>query len=66
MIFTEFGRPNTLRSDNRPCYRSAELQECIQSHGVLYITSSPYHHQSNGFAEAMMKIAKKMMKDLTK
>ena len=66
MVFTEFGRPHILRSDNRPCYRSAEFQEFLQLHGVLYITSSPHHHQSNGFAEAMVKIAKKMMERSTK
>ena len=65
MIFTEFGRPHILRSDNRPCYRSAEFQEFLQSHGVLHIASSA-HHQFNGFAEAMVKIAKKMMERSTK
>ena len=65
MIFTEFGRPHILRSDNRPCHRSAKFQEFLQLHGVLHITS-PYYHQSNGFAEAMVKIAKKMMKRSTK
>ena len=66
MIFTEFGRPHILRSDNRPCYGTAEFQAFLQLHGVLYITSSPHHQQSNGFAEAMVKIAKKMMKRSTK
>ena len=67
MIFTEFERPHVLRSDNGPCYRSAEFEEFLQLHGVLYITSSPHHHhQSNGFAEAKVKISKKMMEKLTK
>ena len=66
MIFIEFGRPHILRSDNVPCYRSAEFQKFLQSHEVLDIMSSPHHHQSNGFIEAMVKIAKKMMERSTK
>ena len=66
LIFTVFERPHIPRSDNGPFYKSAEFQEFLHSHGVLYITSSPHHHQPNGFTEAMVKIAKKMMEISTK
>ena len=56
MIFTEFGRPHSPRNDNGPCYRSTEFKEFQQLHGVLHITCSPHHHQSNGFTEAVVKI----------
>ena len=65
MIVTEFGRFHTLRSDNGPCYASKEFREFMELHGIFHSTSSPHHHQSNGFAEAMVKIAKKQMEKST-
>ena len=61
MIFTEFGRPFILRSDNGPCYASKEFQDFLAYHGIQFVTSSPHYPQSNGFAEAMVKISKKQM-----
>ena len=61
LIFTEFGRPFVLRSDNGPCYASREFQNFLQFYQVGHITSSPHHPQSNGFAEALVGIAKKLM-----
>ena len=55
LIFTEFGRPFILRSDNGPCYASREF------HNFLSFTSSPHYPQSNGFAEALVGISKKLM-----
>ena len=60
-IFTEFSKPYTVRSDNGPCYASKEFKELMEHFQVQYVTSSPHFPQSNGFAEAMVKIAKKPM-----
>ena len=65
MIFTEFGRPFIFRSDNGPCYASKEFHDFLNFHGIEHVTSSPHHPQSNGFAEAMVKIAKKQMERST-
>ena len=61
LIFTELGRPFMLRSDNGPCYSSREFRNFLHFHQVDHITSSPHYPQSNGFAEALVGIAKKLM-----
>ena len=58
-IFTEFGVPFILRSDNGPCYASEEFKFFLQEFRIDYLTSSPHYPQSNGLAESMVKIAKK-------
>ena len=59
-IFTEFGKPYIVRSDNGPYYASKEFKELMELFQVQHVTSSPHFPQSNGFAEAMVKIAKKL------
>ena len=61
LVFTELGRPFVLRSDNGPCYSSREFHNFLNFYQVDHITSSPHHPQSNGFAEALVGIAKKLM-----
>jgi transposase InsO family protein len=65
-IFAEWGRPTVLKSDNGPNYASREFQTFMEQHGIIHITSSPHHPQSNGFAEAMVKISKKLMERSTR
>ena len=60
-IFTEFGKPYIIRSDNGPCYASKEFKELMELFQIQHATSSPHFPQSNGFAEAMVKIGKKLM-----
>ena len=47
--------------NNGPCYASKEFKELMELFQVQHVTSSPHFPQSNGFAEAMVKIAKKLM-----
>ena len=61
LVFTELGRPFVLRSDNGPCYSSREFHNFLSFYQVDHITSSPHYPQSNGFAEALVGIAKKLM-----
>ena len=61
LVFTELGRPFVLRSDNGPCYSSREVHNFLSFYQVDHITSSPHYPQSNGFAEALVGIAKKLM-----
>ena len=60
-IFTEFGKSYTIKSDNGPCYGNKEFKELLELFQVQHVTSSPHFPQSKGFAEAMVKIAKKFM-----
>ena len=66
LIFTEFGRPFILRSDNRPCYASKEFHNFLSFYQLDHITSSPHYPQSNGFAEALVDIVKKLMEKAVK
>ena len=61
LVFTELGRPFVLRSDNGPCYSLREFHNFLSFYQVDHITSSPHYPQSNGFAEALVGIAKKLM-----
>ena len=60
-IITEFGKPYIIRSDNGPSYTSKEFKELMELLQIQHITSLPHFPQSNGFAEAMVKIEKKLM-----
>ena len=66
LVFTELGRPFVLRSDNRPCYSSREFHNFLSFYQVDHITSSPNYPQSNGFAEALVGITKKLMEKSVK
>ena len=55
-----------LRSDNGPCYSSREFHNFLSFYQVDHITSSPHHPQSNGFAEALVGITKKLMEKSVK
>ena len=59
-IFSEYGWPNTLVTDNKPCYASKEFQLPMQSMSVNHLTSSPHYPQSNGLAEKFVGIIKNL------
>ena len=60
-IFTEFGNPFMLRSDNGPCYASEKFKFYLQKLKIDHLTSSPHYTQSNGLAEAMVKVTKNLI-----
>lgn len=57
-VFSEQSIPEVLRSDNGPQFDSAEFRDFCQAWNIEHRTSSPHYPQSNGFAEAMVKIVK--------
>ena len=42
LIFSEYGWPETLISDNGPCYTSQAFTSVMKSYNVSHITSSPH------------------------
>ena len=66
LIFTELGRLFILRSDNGPCYSSREFHNFLSFYQVDHVTSSPHYPKSNGFTEALVGIAKKLMEKSVK
>ena len=60
-IFSEFGVPKTLVSDNGPWYTGDQFKMIMSHLGIMHITISPHHHQSNGLAAGYVKIIKNLM-----
>ena len=59
-IFAEYGWPDTLVSNNRPCYASETFKELMEEYQVNHITSSPHYPQSNGLAKKYVQIVKNL------
>ena len=58
-VFARFGLPDTLMSDNGPCFVSAEFEKFLVLNGIRHVTSAPYHPASNGQAERAVQTVKK-------
>ncbi|UYV69370.1 K02A2.6-like, partial [Cordylochernes scorpioides] len=64
-IFARHGIPDIVISDNGPQFRpstTSDFTKFASEVGFRHITSSPKHPQSNGQAEAAVKIVKNLMK----
>ena len=59
-IFSEYGWPDTLVSDNGPCYAAEAFSNLMKEYAVNHITSSPHYTQSNGLAEKFIQIVKNL------
>ena len=60
--FARFGIPQICHSDNGPQFASKEYENFATQYGFKHTTSSPYHPQANGRAEAAVKVAKATLK----
>uniref|UniRef100_A0A914Z7V0 RNA-directed DNA polymerase n=1 Tax=Panagrolaimus superbus TaxID=310955 RepID=A0A914Z7V0_9BILA len=63
-IFSYFGFPDVLVSDNGPQLVSAEFNQYLYDHGVRHLTAPPYHPESNGLAERMVQTFKTALKKI--
>ena len=59
-IFSEYGWPDTLVSDNGPCYTAEMFTNLMKEYAMNHITSSPHYPQSNGLAEKFVQIVKNL------
>ena len=59
-IFLEYGWPDTIVSDNGPCYAAELFTNLMKEYAVNHITSSPHYPQSNGLAEKFVHIMKNL------
>ena len=59
-IFSRFGIPENVVSDNDPQYSSQEFAHFAQSYDFNHITSSPRYPKSNGLAEKFVQIVKRI------
>ena len=60
-IFSEFGVPDVLISDNGPCYTGEQFKVAMRKLNITHVTISPHHHQSNGLAEVYVRIVKNLL-----
>lgn len=60
--FARYGIPDVVQSDNGPQFASSDFTIFGQKWGFQHTTSSPGHQQSNGKAEAAVKIIKRLMR----
>ena len=58
-IFSRFGLPNQLVTDNGPQLTATEFREFLKSNGVRHILVVPKHPASNGAAERLLKLSNK-------
>ena len=50
-VFSRFGLPDRIISDNASNFVSAEFKEFMMKNGIKHSTSAPYHPASNSLAE---------------
>ena len=60
LIFSEYGWPETIVSDNGPFYSADTFTKLTTDYSVNHITSSPHYLQSNGLAEKYVQIVKNL------
>ena len=59
-IFLEYGWPDTLVSDNGPCYTAEMFTNLMKEYMVNHIMRSPHYPQSNGLVEKFVQIVKNL------
>ena len=57
-----FGVPQRVISDNGPQFQGSAYQKLMQDYGIEHITSSPWHPQSHGFIERMIRTTKNLIR----
>ena len=58
LIFSEYGWPETMVSDNDPYYSAETFTKLMTDYSVNHITSSPHYPQLNGLVEKYVQIVK--------
>ena len=60
LIFSEYGLPETLISNNGPCYTSEAFTGVMKAYSVNHITSSLHYLQSDGLAGKYVQIVESL------
>lgn len=64
-LFSSYGLPRELVSDNGPQFTSAEFSTFLRENSIRHIRSAAYHPSSNGEAERAVRTFKQAMKSMT-
>uniref|UniRef100_A0A1X7UCM1 Integrase catalytic domain-containing protein n=1 Tax=Amphimedon queenslandica TaxID=400682 RepID=A0A1X7UCM1_AMPQE len=62
-IFSRYGIPEVLMSDNGPQFACSETKDFATQYQFTHVTSSPLYPQSNGLAERSVKTVKALLQD---
>ena len=62
-IFSRYGIPEVLMSDNGPQFACSEMKDFATQYQFTHVTSSPLYPQSNGLAERSVKTVKALLQD---
>ena len=60
-LFSKYGIPNQVVSDNGPQFSSEEFRHFLKMNGVKQVLVAPYHAASNGAAERMVQSFKRSL-----
>ena len=60
LMFSEYGWPETIISNNGPCYSAEILTKLMRDYSINHITSSPHYPQLNSLAEKYVQIVKNL------
>ncbi|XP_042143350.1 uncharacterized protein K02A2.6-like [Ixodes scapularis] len=61
-LFSHFGLPDVVVSDNGPQFCSQEFQIFLRENGVRHVRTAPYHPSSNGLAERFIRTLKEALR----
>ena len=61
VMFSDFEIPETIISDNGPCYKSQEFNIFFSRFDIKHLTGSAYNHQANAIAERSIQTVKHLM-----
>lgn len=61
-VFARYGLPDVLVTDGGPPFNSADFVNFFERQGVKMMKSPPYHPESNGQAERMVRVVKDVFK----
>lgn len=61
-VFSDWGLPGELVSNNGPQFISEEFKTFLRENGIQQILSAPYHPKTNGLAERFVQTFKLAMK----
>jgi hypothetical protein len=60
-MFSRYGIPDVIISDNGPQFSSSEFKDFVSSYQITHSTTSPYHAQANGQTERMVQTVKRLI-----
>ena len=64
-IFSRFGVPDTLVTDNGSCFASSEVAKFADQWNFEHVTSSPRYPQNNGKADNAVRTVERLFTNAT-